>query len=64
MIQEKSKLYVEDTHSIWVNATGQTHREDGPAWENHLGEKLWFLNDLEYSEYEHHYKTNGQDEDF
>ena len=40
----KSKLYVKQYGAYWKNAKGQTHREDGPAYEYATGTKVWYLN--------------------
>lgn len=42
--------------SIMWCINGKLHRTDGPAVEYNNGDKLWYLNDIEYTEEEHNLK--------
>jgi len=37
----------------YLNELGQFHREDGPAMEYSNGTKLWYLNNIGYTEEEY-----------
>jgi hypothetical protein len=40
-----------DYKAFYIN--GELHREDGPAVEYHPGDKVWYLNDIQYTEKEY-----------
>lgn len=46
-------------HGTFLRHKGKLHREDGPAIEYANGDKLWWLNDILYSEEEFLRRTQG-----
>jgi hypothetical protein len=52
----KSKLTTyKNGYKVWKLPNGDFHKEDGPAIEYIGGDKLWYINDVQYTEQE--YKT-------
>lgn len=53
----ESKVFYDRTE--WY-LNGQKHREDGPSYESFVGDKYWYLNDIEYTEEEYNKKINSK----
>jgi hypothetical protein len=50
----KSKLTTyKNGYKVWKLPSGDFHKEDGPAIEYIGGDKLWYINDVQYTEQEY-----------
>jgi len=41
----KNGKHIDDNENSWYYKNNKLHREDGPAYENSNGFKIWYLND-------------------